>query len=251
MATKSKANLPATKSNTNIVDIKAQLKSQLAALSERIAPAAGSAIRVTQDKKFKFPDGTETPGPFRAVIVDFVTTRDYYEGNYDPNNISPPACFAISASNKDMVPSPNSPNPQAKTCATCPQNVFGSAGNGKACKESRKLALLPPDAAADEPIQTLKISPTALKSYDGYVASLGRMGAMPIEKVTEVGFDPNVSYASVRMANPEDNDQLGVHFARMQEAQELLMVEPDVSTYGQTKAAPARGRAPARGPARR
>ena len=47
---------------------------------------------------FKLRMARNTPGPMDVVIVDFVSSNSFYEHNFDPNNISPPACFAISPS---------------------------------------------------------------------------------------------------------------------------------------------------------
>lgn len=237
------------KANTNLVDIKAQLAAQVAALAERTAPATGSAVRITQDKKFKFPDGTEDT-KFSAVIVDFTTTRKFYPGAFDPNNITPPACFAISQQPKGMIPSVNSPEKQAESCDTCPNNQWGSAGAGKACKEGRKLAILPPLEEGEDPAQlpiwTMEISPTGIKPFDGFVSSTAKMfGVPPVGVIADVGFDQGQTYASVRMSNPEPNPALGEYLARQAEAQDILAVEPDVSGYGQEAPAPTRGRAPA------
>lgn len=253
---------PAKRASTNIVDIKAQLAAQVAALADRTAPAQGAAVRVTQDKKFKFPDGTEDTA-FSAVVVDFVTIRKFYPGVYDPNNITPPACFAISTNPKGMNPSTNSPElqnpPEQGGCDKCPNNQWGSAnvGQGKACKESRKLALLPPadagEKVADMPLWTLEVSPTAIRPFDGYVNSVAKtFGLPPVGVVTDIGFDASQTYASVRLSNPAPNNELGDYVARQGEAQEMLMVEPDVSGYGQEAPAPAaRGRQQAKRPAAR
>lgn len=256
-AKKTSTALSTKKANTNLVDIKAQLAAQVAALAERTAPATGATIRVTQDKKFKFPDGTEDK-EFDGVIVDFVTTRKYYPGVFDANNITPPACFAISEQPKGMVPSPNSPDKQADSCDTCPQNQWGSAGAGKACKEGRKLGLLPPTGENEDPSQTpmwvMEVSPTALKPFDGYVNSVAKaFGLPPVGVVSHFAFDPNSSWASVRLSDPQPNNDLSEHVARQAEAKEILAVEPDVSSYGQAPAPQQRGRAPAakRAPARR
>lgn len=239
----------AVKKSGNIVSIRDQIAAQVAAMAERTAPPSGSAIRITQDKQFKLPDGTTTPGPLELVIVDFVAANKFYEGAYDPNSISPPSCFAIATNPLKMVPSNNSPDKQADTCGECPNNQFGSAGNGKACKNSRVLAVLPPDADAETPIWTLTVSPTALKAFDGYVQSLARMQAIPVAMVTDVSFDPTKTYASLRFSNPQPNEALETHFGRQEEARTMLMAEPDVSSF--TAAAPASARGAARAPARR
>lgn len=233
-----------------IVSIQEQLKAQAAAQASKIAPPSGINIRVTQDKKFQLPDGSKVDGPLDLVIVDFVSRNTFYEGAYDPNNISPPACFAIHPEPKQMAPSDNSPIKQSDDCASCPMNQFGSAGKGKACKNSRVLAVLPPDADADTPMWLLQVSPTALKGFDGYVGSVARTFQMPpISVVTSVDFNPNETYASLTFGDPRPNENLAVHFARQAEAKELLMTEPDVSGFGQEPAKPAR--APARPAARK
>ena len=129
-----------------VVSIQEQLKAQVAAMAGKIAPPSGINIRITQDKKFQLPDGSKVEGPLDLVIVDFVSRNTFYEGTYDPNNITPPACFAIHPEPKQMAPSENSPIKQSDDCASCPMNQFGSSGKGKACKNGRMLAVLPPDA---------------------------------------------------------------------------------------------------------
>lgn len=242
----------ATKKPTSsaIVSIQEQLKAQVAAQASKIAPPSGINIRITQDKKFQLPDGSKVDGPLDLVIVDFVSRNSFYEGAYDPNNISPPACFAIHPEPKQMVPSDNSPAKQSDDCASCPMNQFNSAGKGKACKNSRVLAVLPPDADADTPMWLLQVSPTALKGFDGYVGSVARtFQTPPIGVITSVDFNSGVTYASLNFGDPRPNENLAVHFARQAEAKELLMAEPDVSGYGQEPAKPAR--APARPAARK
>ena len=89
--------------------------------------------------------------------------------------------------------------------------------------------------------------PTAIKGFDGYVGSVLRTFQMPpVAVVTTVSLDPNEDYFKPLFGDARPNDNLEVHFARREEAEEMLAVEPDVSSFGQTKAAPARKPAPAR-----
>jgi hypothetical protein len=231
-----------------VVSIQDQLRAQADAMKDRTAPPSGNGIRVTQDKQFVLPDGQKTD-ELKVVIVDFVARNEFYEGAFDKDNISPPACFAIGIAPNKLEPSDNSPQKQAETCAECPMNAFGSAGKGKACKNGRMLAVLPADADADTPIWTLKVSPTALKNFDGYVQSVARtFQAPPVSVVTTVTFDENVTYASLRFSDAEPNENLAVHFARQEEAKAILNTEPDVSQYEAPKPvkAPARGKVMAR-----
>lgn len=229
----------------NLVSIKEAMAAQVAALSSRVAPASGNAIRVTQDKQFLLPDGTKTPGPLELVVVDFTSKNSFYEGAFDPKAISPPACFSIGQNPLKMTPSNNAPVAQSTDCQSCPMNQFGSAGTGKACKNSRILAVLPPDADADTPMWTLATSPTANKGFDGFVSSVARVfQTPPVGVVVSVSFDPNETYAKLVFTNPQPNPNLAEHFARQGEATAMLAVEPDVSQY--VKAPPARGKVAAR-----
>lgn len=228
-----------------IVSIQEQLKAQAAAAASKIAPAGGNKIRYSKGK-FVLPDGSEAE-TLDVVVVDFASVNLYYENGYDKDNIVPPNCFAIHPEPKGMIPSANSPDKQCDDCGSCPQNQFGSAGAGKACKNTRLLAVLPPDADADTPMWLLSVPPTAIKGFDGYVGSVLRTFQMPpVAVVTTVSLDPNEDYFKPLFGDARPNDNLEVHFARREEAEELLAVEPDVSSFGQTKAAPARKPAPAR-----
>lgn len=243
-AAKAPAKKPGTavavkKASGGLVDIKAEMAAQVAALAERVGTAGGDKIQL-KDKKFILPDGSETD-TLNVVIVDFVSVNNFYEGAYDAKNISPPACFAIGTVPTQMAPSNNSPVKQSDNCAGCPMNQFGSAGDGKACKNMRRLAVLPPDADADTPLWILDVSPTGLKSFDGYVRSVAsKFQVPPIGVVTEVTFASEVSYGSLRFGNPQPNEDMENHWPRRSEAMDRLIQEPDVSGY-ETKP-PARGR---------
>jgi hypothetical protein len=140
-----------------------------------------------------------------------------------------------------MAPSKNAPLAQATDCQSCPNNQFGSDGNGKACKNSRVLAVLPPDADEDTPMWLLNVSPTALKGFDGYVANVVRVfQTPPIGVVTTVTFDDSVSFAKLVFSDPQPNENIGAHFGRQEEAKALLAVEPDVSQFVSQAKAPAR-----------
>jgi hypothetical protein len=238
MATKaqSKAGSQIAVKNTeaNLVAIREQMARDVAALEGKTAPPSGIAIRITQDKQFILPNGVKTPGPLSLVIVDFNSQNKYYTDAYDPKNILPPVCFAIGDSPTTLVPSVNSPERQADACATCPMNQFGSApkGEGKACKNTRVLAVLPGDADADTPLWTLSVSPTSNKVFDGYVKDIARQFQVaPYGVITTVSFDPNVTYASLVFGDPHPNTNLEVAFSRRAEAAKLLQTEPDVSSY--------------------
>lgn len=238
------------KPSGNIVSIQETLRAQAAAMAGRTGAPTGNSIRATQDKMFQLPDGSKVAGPLELVVVEFTNKNVYYEGAYDANNITAPNCFAIHPLIKDMAPSANAPDKQCDDCGSCPMNQFGSAGKGKACKNTRVLAVLPPDADESTPLWTLNVSPTALKNFDAFVAGVNRTFEMPpIATVVEVDFNEAETFASLTFSNPRPNENLAVHFARQAEAKALLEVEPDVSSFGQAAPAKPAGRPVARKPA--
>jgi len=225
----------------SMVSIQDALKAQAAAMRGRVAPPTGSTIKVTQDKKFMLPDGSKVDGPLDVVIVEFTNKNTYYEGAYDPNNITAPNCFAIHPVIKEMAPSSNAPDKQCDDCASCPMNQFGSAGKGKACKNTRVLSVVPAGAGSDHPLWTLNVSPTAIKGFDAFVSAVDRTFEMPpVAVVVEVDFNPAETFASLTFSNPRPNPDLENHFHRQEEARALLATEPDVSSFGQTTKAVSR-----------
>lgn len=238
------------KPSGSVVSIKDAIAAQVAALGDRIAPPGGSKIKLAAGS-MTLPNGTKTPGPLDLVVVDFVAKNLFYEGAYDSNNIVPPVCFAIGTNPLKLVPSPNSPLPQAATCAECPMNQFGSAGAGKACKNERHLAVLPPDGDDETPLWALSVSPTGIKGFDGYVAGVARtFQTIPAGVVTTVELDPSKTYPSLMFGGAVPNPNVNAHFARQEEARAMLAVEPDVSGYGVEKP-PAKKAAPKRPAVRR
>ena len=164
------------------------------------------------------------------------------------DKIVPPGSFAVGVNPKQMTPTDNSPNKQADSCQGCPMNEFGSSGEGKACKNGRLLAVLPPDADDKTDLWLLEVSPTAIKGFDGYVNSVVRQfGVPPVGVVTTVSLDPNVDYAKMVFSDPQPNNNLEISFARQAEAQEMLKVEPDFTGWVDPRA----GRKPAAKTARR
>lgn len=240
----------ATRNNTSVANIQEQLKQEVAALGGQVGAISGNKIK-TENKVFTFPDGSTSNDPISLVVVDFVSYnvlyRNKFEGKkYDANDRTPPMCFAIGKTIKDMRPSPNAPEPQADSCAECPMNQFGSDGAGKVCTNTRRLAVLSPDDVDPQAeLMLVEVSPTALKRFDAFVSTVAKLHELPpIGVSVEVGFDDSVTYPSLTFSSPEPNQNIAVHFARRSEAEMLLTREPDLSV----EAAPttARGRAPAK-----
>lgn len=219
-----------------------EMAKEVAALQSRLSAPSGDRLSITLNKTFRMPDGQEHPGPVHAIIVDFISYNRYYTERYDPNNVVPPECFALGIEPASLTSSVNSPDRQAENCSQCWANQFGSNGKGKACSNTKLLALMAPDADSDTPLMILSVSPTAIRAFDGYVASVARAYQKPVRAViTEISFDPNADYAKLVFGNPEPctNEQLALAHSRREEAMQRLLTEPDLSALNtQTKAAP-------------
>ena len=65
-------------------------------------------------------------------------TRTFYADKYEEGKDIKPACWSA----EGVVPNEEVANPQAKSCATCPQNIEGSGdGKARACRYSKRLAV--------------------------------------------------------------------------------------------------------------
>lgn len=217
-------------------DIKAGFASEIEAMQKRIGAPSGNRIKVTQKKTFRMPSGEENAGPIVACIVDFASANYFYQGVYDPDDILPPDCFALGTEVATMAPHDTvaANMKQASTCALCPQNQWGSAerGKGKACSNTRLLALLAPDANAETPIMVLRVSATGLRPFDAYVGSIARtFQTPPIAVFTSISFDPALDYPSLRFGEPEpvNAEFFQLAMSRRTEAQRILTTPPDTS----------------------
>jgi len=225
---KAKVDLPAT--------VQAAMANDITSFQNRLAAPTGNRIAVTQDRKFRAPNGDKFDR-VSGIIVDFIAKKAWYPNPYDKDNIVPPHCFGLDfVAHSALEPSENSPERQCETCATCPKNAFGSAenGKGKACKDSYVLALLGPDAEEGSPLMTLEISATGIKPFEKYVRDLAReTGKAPYAFVTEFFMDDSVDYASVRCGFPLEAspELIMMALSRREEAATLLSTEPDVSGF--------------------
>ena len=216
----------ATTQRQAIAEYREVLRQELAVLHTRIAPPAGNRISL-KGRVFTMPDGSVHAGPIAAVILDFRSHNQYWAAPYDPNHLEDPICWAVSRTYEDLAPSPDAPERQAERCNNCPKNVFGSAPNGKAraCRNSRRLAIVPPDATLDTEPMILSASPTAISAFESYVIGLAASeGKMPVEVVTLIAFKPDAEYPTLVFGKPKPltDKQLAVMMALRAKSQHML-----------------------------
>lgn len=220
----------------SLIDIQAEMKKQAELITNRIGKPGGDFIKVQQDKKFKLPDGTVDNGPLSVVILDFTSVNMFFDQPFKEGKSTPPACFAINDEPDKLTPHITSPVMQVekgKLCKTCVNDAWGSGtGAGKACNNTRILAVIADSNDPASPVYNLKVSPTAIKAFDAYVKTIKeQFDGPPFAVVTDVYFDPSLKYASLRFGNPRPNTNLAVHFDRQKAAHDRLLTAPDVSQY--------------------
>jgi hypothetical protein len=163
---------------------------------------------------------------------------------FDEKNPEPPVCWATGEEPKLLAPGDKVTDGQADSCSVCPQNEWESGiGKSKACKNTRKLAVIRADSTSeDDPIFTLSVSPTGLKEFDTFVRTLKVKNALPLIVITELSFDPDRAYPSLKFRASEPNPNIELHWKRREEALAVVLIEPDPSEF-QT-AAERKNRAP-------
>lgn len=184
--------------STSLISIQEKIKAELSGMKDAVPPPAGRNIS-TKGKLFTFPDGKTHQGPIQAVVLDFRNFNRYYDAVYNAKDPKPPLCFALDKT-IHLKPHAEAREPQHAQCEGCQWNEWGSApsgSKGKACRNTVRLAVTPPDATAADDPYILTVSPTALKSWAKYVAELERAGKHPIEAVAEISFDANTSYPTL------------------------------------------------------
>ena len=206
-----------------------QIAKDLAAISEQTQGSSVERIRMS-GRGFTTPDGT-TGATIKGIIVDFATAYNHYPNAYDPDNPSPPNCFATGKNINQLKPDAASPEPQAELCADCPKNQFESGrGGSKACKNTRVIALMQEGAVDESPIWVMSVPPSSMKFFDTYVSSTlrGRHGLTPYHVVTEMFMDNKYDYAAPRfkMDRKLTDEELGFYFNRKPEAESLLLQKP-------------------------
>lgn len=214
-----------TTTSTAIVDIRAQLRAQLEAQRERVEAPSGTRIS-TKGKVFTLPDGTVSNGPLSLVILDWRITHAYYTGIYDPAKPRSPDCWALS-NTVACAPDPLKVKaPKHSECTSCPFNEYGTAatGRGKACKETRRLAVVPPDAKPGDMPFLLEVSPTGIKSFESLVYALAGRGLTPLEFITEVAFKSDATYPTLVFspAAPLDDERVANLYEIQQRAGTIL-----------------------------
>lgn len=166
-------------------------------------------------------NGTPMPDNECPVIIlaaGFVNSL--YINKFDPNNIVSPMCFAMNDTGEEMAPHENSFKPQNEGCVGCENAEWGSdenspSGRGKACKETRRLAVIPASALEEgldkASIAIFNVPVTSTGSWGNYVHTLAATAKRPAWSViTKISLKPDpkkqfaVHFEAVDVINDSD-----------------------------------------------
>jgi hypothetical protein len=220
-----------TKMGVNKWDEELARQAQMAASIEESVIVGGNFVS-TRGGRLSF-NGGEVPGnKLNVIILDHILENHYYTGRFDPDTPQSPVCFAFGRTEVEMAPHEKATEPQAEACKGCPLNEFGSAdtGKGKACKNIRRLALIPEDAIEDlEGVQVayFKVPVTSVKAWAGYIQQLANvLRRPPFAVVTEISIVPDaktqfkVQFKLVSQI--DDGDHLAALLAKKNEMAETI-----------------------------
>lgn len=187
---------------TAMIPWQAELEAEAEKGAAQEQAPAGRAIKI-KNHKLMIDDNPVPDNELSVVVLEAVQENQYFGSAYDPENPGPPVCYSFREqgdAEEDMKPHEKVESPEHSDCATCPHNVFGSAdtGKGKACKNIRKLAVIPADAAdSAEDISTaepriLKVPVTSVRGWAGYVrGKLSELKRPPLAVVTNISLVPD------------------------------------------------------------
>lgn len=195
IAFESKA-LPAYLANVDVAALNNDLTSH-AGSGFPVISIKGKVFTVVRDGErnilTKDVDGEKIPAPSIDVVMlkaNKNTSKVFYIKGYQEGaeNVKPD-CFSTDGSKPDA----SIENPQAKSCATCPHNEWGSkigdngATKGKACQDAVRMAVATADQLNDPYL--IRVPPASIRSLGEYGAMLKKRGVGYNAVVTKIGFD--------------------------------------------------------------
>jgi len=180
----------------------------------------GGVFRMIVDGK-EIAQNEDRAMPIVIVAANPHVSRSYYADTYVEGQILAPSCW----SNDGVSPDSKVAEPQSGKCATCAQNIAGSAtqGGGRACRYSQRLAVtLENDLKGDVYQLTLPAQSIFGNVENGkmplqaYAKFLGSHGLPITAVVTEMRFDtasatPKLTFKALR---PLEADEMATAQAK-------------------------------------
>ena len=189
---------------------------------------AGFAVMSYRGKVWRIKSGgeerdlvnPETGDPLSSVELVIVKaspvlSKIFYLDGYTDGSSAAPDCFSTNG----VTPDAASPKKQCNTCAACPHNAFGSAklangqpGKGKACHDSKRLAVVPLGDIDNEPNggpMLLRVPAGSFKELTKYADAMKSQGFPFFAVGTRIGFDmkeafPKLVFRPIRALDDDE-----------------------------------------------
>ena len=173
-------------------------------------------------------DPDEPASNIEVVIVATNPNRSkvFYKRGYEEGDAGKPDCY----SNDGVAPAADAEDPQSKKCALCPHNPWGpriseTGKKGKACADSMRLAVAPPDQPNDPML--LRVPAASLKVLGSYGSQLAKRGVDPLHVITRIGFDytvahPALTFKAMRFITAEELE--AIEAAQVDEEETILNI---------------------------
>lgn len=189
-------NLPAYLKSFNVAEINSDLTAH-AGGGFPVISIKGKVFAVVRDgERVVLPNPKDPESPATSIDVVLLkankgTSKVFYLKGYDPKDSegAKPDCY----SSDGIAPAADAQTPQAKKCATCPHNQWGSritekgASKGKACNDTVRMAVAAAGQINDPML--LRVPPASIKGLGEYGQMLAKRGVGYNMVVTKIGFD--------------------------------------------------------------
>lgn len=192
------AKAPKKKSeSTAVTNWQAELEAQAQVAAEMEKNTAGGQFFSFRNGILSFDDAPLPGNQAVIIILDSILEYTYYEGAYDPDDPQAPTAYAFGR-DEDTIrwSEDSSPEYAGELCKDSDINQWGSAetGRGKACKNSRRLAVIPAgtynkkgdleifddiDHFEKAQIAFMKLPVTSVKGYSTFVKQLAAVLKRP------------------------------------------------------------------------
>lgn len=236
-------------------------------LTKQLAGNSGTKRIVPKNGIFRKVVGKEEMGKIKGSLNAIVVSaspkvgRIFYVKQWSPDaEPTAPDCF----SNDGQTPDAGSANPQAARCDDCAQNIKGSGmGNSKACRYSRRLALVLEEdfgTSLEGEVYQMNLASKSLfgegsgdntHTFENYSKYLANNGKSLDYVVTQISFNEDndnqsVLFTPARFINKTEYAVTSV-VAQKPEVQKMVIMTPyqaDMSGRQQKLEAPAPKAAP-------
>jgi hypothetical protein len=224
------------KQSTNVINWEEEMARQARAVAKTERPSINKIN--FQSGVMTYMDNAVPDNKLDCIIVASAWENVYYTEKYKQGVVSPPKCFALGVPDGEDPPHmvahdsvPDSPGP---VCISCPMFKFNSdpeGGRGKACKERRRLAVIPsvtdPEMVEKAEMAVMSIPVMSIKNWANYVNTVAIQHNRPawgmLSRVSLVPDKKSQFKVTFESLEPLDTSFLGAISSKIPMATQALL----------------------------